>query len=362
MVGVGTLTTGVTAEVDAYGTVRSAAVRLAWRVRRGNEWLEPGTDSTTRQSRPTAAPVVHTALRIPGGDAIQRVYAVGDGGGALVVVEIENDSPEAIAVAFVVDTPGVVSATDDGVVIDGKRVLAWSRRPGAVEDGDRFVFPVPHRTTVRVVLVGSDLGFAGDVRALPDADAVVRAWDRMLDRGLRTELPEPLQSEVEAARADLLLAPPTAEAFVALEAWGFDEDAVEMWARLGMRARRAARRGSAPGLLAETLAALVREDGDILELLPGFRVAWLGQRVAAHDIPLRRGLCSFAVRWHGSRPALLWDVPAGTTVRIPALDPGWSSNEAVGETLLAEPPTSLLSMGQGVPVTGTRVDAPEQFS
>ncbi|MDQ1433436.1 MAG: hypothetical protein QOF59_252 [Actinomycetota bacterium] len=362
MVGVGTLTTGVTAEVDAYGTVRRGAVRLAWRVRSGNDWLEPGAGSTPRQSRPTPAPVVHTALRIPGGDAIQRVYAVGDGDGALVVVEIENDSPEAIAVAFVVDAPGVVTTNDDGVVADGNRVLAWSRRPAAVEDGNRFVYPVPHRTTVRVVLVGSDVEFAGDVRALADADAVARAWDRMLDRGLRTELPEPLQSGVDAARADLLLAPPTADAFVALEAWGFDEDAVEMWARLGIRARRAARRGATRGLLGETLAALVREDGDILELFPGFRVAWLGQHLAAHDIPLRRGTCSFAVRWHGSRPALLWDVPPGTTVRAPALDSGWSSNQPVGETLLAEPPTSLLAMGGGGPVTGTSVDAPEQFS
>ena len=79
---------------------------------------------------------------------------------------------------------------------------------------------------------------------LADPDAVGRAWDRMLDRGMRTELPEPLQSEIDAARADLLLAAPSAEAFVALEAWGFDEDAVEMWARLSMRApaRRETRR------------------------------------------------------------------------------------------------------------------------
>jgi hypothetical protein len=362
MVGVGTLTTGVTAEVDAFGTVRSGAVRLAWRVRSGNDWVEPGAGGTTRQSRPSAAPVLHTALRLPGGDAIQRVYAVGDGDGALVVVEIENDSPQAIAVGFVVDTPGVVSAADDGVVVDGQQVLAWSRRPGAVEDGNRFVYPVPHRTTVRVVLVGPDSEFAGDVHALAGADAVAHAWDRMLDRGLRTELPEPLQSEVDAARADLLLALPTADAFVALEAWGFDEDAVEMWSRLGMRARRAARRGSPRGLLGETLAALVREDGGLLELLPGYRAAWLGQHLAAHDIPLRRGMCSFAVRWHGARPALLWDVPPGTTVRVPALDPGWSSNEPVGETLLAEPTMSLLSMGGDVPVVGTIVDAPEQFS
>jgi hypothetical protein len=59
---------------------------------------------------------------------------------------------------------------------------------------------------------------------------------------------------------------------------------------------------------------------------------------------------------------LLWDVPPGTTVRAPGLDPAWSAREPVGEALLAEPPASLLPMGGGVPVTGTSVDAPEQFS
>nr|MDP9333914.1 hypothetical protein [Actinomycetota bacterium] len=323
----------------------------------------PGRDRPARRTRPHPAPVAHTALRVSGGAAIERVYAVGDGDGGVVVVEVENDSPAAIAVAFVVDAPGVVAVGDDGVRVDGKPTVAFARRPGAVEGGELLVYPVPHRTTVRVALTGAPV----DVRALADADAVVRSWDRMLDRGLRTELPEPLQSAVDAARADLLLAPPSAEAFVALEGWGFDGEAIEMWARLRMRARRrvrrlSARRSSSGDVLVETRAAIVREEGRTIEILPGFRPAWLGQQLAAHDVPLRRGLCSFAVRWHGARPALLWDVPPGSTVRAPELDPAWSSDEPVGETLLAAAPTSLLSMGERAPLPGTSVDAPEQFS
>jgi hypothetical protein len=76
-----------------------------------------------------------------------------------------------------------------------------------------------------------------------------------------------------------------------------------------------------------------------------------------HDAPTRRGPVSFAVRWHGSRPALLWDAPSGTTVRAPALDPSWSSPTAVGETLLAEPPPALLAMGARRAGGGT-TDAP----
>jgi hypothetical protein len=112
----------------------------------------------------------------------------------------------------------------------------------------------------------------------------------------------------------------------------------------------------------ETRGALVREERRTIEILPGFRLAWLGEQLAAHDVPLRRGLCSFAVRWHGARPALLWDVPPGSTVRAPELDPAWCSDEPVGETLLAATPASLLSMGERAPLPGTSVDAPEQFS
>jgi hypothetical protein len=186
----------------------------------------------------------------------------------------------------------------------------------------------------------------------------------MIDRGMRTELPEELQDRVDAARVDLLLAPPSAHAFAALEGWGFDEDAVEMWAHLPMRARRAARRASnspAADLLGEIRAALVGESGATIELVPGFRTEWLGRNVGAHDVPLRRGSCSFAVRWHGARPAVLWDVPPGSTVRAPALDPAWSSTEPVGEALLEEPPNTLLAMGEGT-LAGTAVDAPDQFT
>jgi hypothetical protein len=353
MIGVGTLTTGVSAEVDADGTVHQGSLKVGWRVRSGNEWLAPDSKrpGSLWQSRPHPAPVVHTALRVRGGEAIERVYAVGDGDHSVVVIEVENDSPEALAVGFVVD--------EAGTRIDGRSVLALGRPPGAVEDDNGVVFPVPHRTKVRVALASRS---GVDVRALADADSVGRAWDRLLDRGLRTELPEPLQTDVDVARADLLLAPPSADAFAALEAWGFDEDAVGMWERLPMRARQAAKRATGTGVLGEIRAALLRSEKGAIEIVPGFRPAWLGQSIAAHDVPLRAGPCSFAVRWHGARPALLWDVPAGFTVQARALDPDWSSTEPVGDTLLAEPPAGLLAMGTPGALTGTSVDAPDQFS
>jgi hypothetical protein len=66
------------------------------------------------------------------------------------------------------------------------------------------------------------------------------------------------------------------------------------------------------------------------ELFPRFRN---GEALICVTRP--RGRVSCSVRWHGPRPALLWDAPADVTVRAPALDPAWSSTEATGEALLS---------------------------
>jgi hypothetical protein len=317
---VGALRTGVLAMVDERGMVttpRGGAV--GWRIHAGNRWIDPATDTTVRHSRAGAAPVAQTSVRVPGGDAVQRVYAVGSHGG-VVVIDVENASAEAIAVAF--------------TAAGGSLVLP--RKPGATEPDGTVVFPVPHRTAVRVAL--SDEAEL-DPRGLEDAATVARGWGRVLDRGMRTELPEPSQTRVDAARADALLAPPSAQAFVDLETWGFDDEASAMWELLDTRARRAARRhaGMDGGTLGALHKMLVLENGRTVEVLPDFPAEWLGQSLALHGAPLRRGLVSFAVRWHGARPALLWDAPPGSVIRAPALDPAWSSSEAAGETLLREP-------------------------
>jgi hypothetical protein len=346
MLGLGALTTGVIATVDERGTVCRGEQALSWRVRAGDRWIDARTDPTVRHVRLGPAPVSETVLRVPGGDVAARAYALGDDGG-VVVVEVENASPEAVAVAFALTGASVEEA------------LALPRRPGAVEPDGAVVFPVPHRVMVRVALAPPTC----DVRGLPDWASVQRGWERVLDRGMRVELPKPFQSEIDAARADVLLAPPSAEAFVALESWGFDDEAVAMWDHLPMRGRRAARRRRVhePSLLHDVRNALIRDGDDEIEILPGFRPEWLGQHLAVHDAPLWRGACSFALRWHGARPALLWDAPPDCRVTTPRLDATWSSREQTGETLLAEPTGALLAMGTRA-TDGAAVDAPESFS
>jgi hypothetical protein len=339
---VGTLATGVVAAVDERGHVQYGNISLDWSVH-ANDWIDAATAPGVRRVRPGVAPIAETALRIPGGEAVERVYAVGEHRG-LVVVEVENASPHAIGV---------------GVRLTGSDALSASRPVGAVEADGTRAFPLPHRQVLRVVPGAVDI----DVKALPGWRAVARGWDALLDRAMRAELPADDQWSVDAARVDLLLAPPSPDAFVALEDWGFDEEAAAMWEHLGWNDRRAARRrGRGTGVLAETRRALLREDGHEVDVLPGFRAAWLGQSLAVHDAPLRSGRLSFAVRWHGARPALLWDAPSGTRLRAPALDAAWSTDVAVGETLLAEPPRTLLPMGQPSVVDGSSMDAPESFS
>ncbi|HSL57531.1 MAG TPA: hypothetical protein VK866_06800, partial [Acidimicrobiales bacterium] len=67
---------------------------------------------------------------------------------------------------------------------------------------------------------------------------------------------------------------------------------------------------------------------------------WLGSSWEVHDAPTAAGRLSYAVRWHGDRAALLWELTpheGGGPVRLraPGLDPTWTSTEVRGEALLA---------------------------
>lgn len=88
---------------------------------------------------------------------------------------------------------------------------------------------------------------------------------------------------------------------------------------------------------------VVREVDDGLALCSLVPTDWFGQQLEVHDAPTRHGLLSYAVRWHGERPALLWELVAhdgDAAVRIsaPGLDPTWSSTDRRGDALLAAVP------------------------
>jgi hypothetical protein len=98
--------------------------------------------------------------------------------------------------------------------------------------------------------------------------------------------------------------------------------------------RELARNAPPPTMPLDDLRAALVDDGAIG---PGWRDDWLGRDVEVHDAPTAAGPLSYAVRWHGARPALLWhhDRRRPVTLTAPKLDPSWSTADARGEALLA---------------------------
>jgi hypothetical protein len=311
---VGNLASPWSAIVDPRGLVTPwrGGWSLDWWIGAEDRWHLPSREAAVRQSLAGAVPVVETAMRVPGGDAVQRVYALPAAAsgpksfGELVVVEVENQSPVPVAVGFAVRpyNPEGLSAVanieleDTTVLVDGRPGL-WLPRPPSgvagstlsagdsvhrvmtgqaaagpleVEDPDglaqaAFVYPLPHRSTVRVAMPLADdqrprrggpalrqgslrrpsAAPALDVARLPAPDDVTRGWQAQLRRGLRIELPDArLQAAVGANRASLLLfhtgngitAAPwtggdvpvggTASMVVALDRFGFHTEAGEV--------------------------------------------------------------------------------------------------------------------------------------
>jgi hypothetical protein len=88
---------------------------------------------------------------------------------------------------------------------------------------------------------------------------------------------------------------------------------------------------------------LARETADGLALSSLVPDGWYGRGWEVHDAPTARGRLSYAVRWHGDRVALLWEVVphddrAPVRLTAPGLEPGWSTTERRGEALLGPVP------------------------
>jgi hypothetical protein len=407
----GTLADGVVGSGASSGRlqVEIAGIEIDWWIGADDGWKIPSmaaaaarADETVSTVRPGLAPAIESHLRVPGGEVVLRAYAVAHAGAPFVVADLENASPAAAVVAWVVRAaPGyrigrvaidgstlliderarvelprapsrwAVAARAVGVhdaVVDG-RADAGRFEPVATRRGDLEVavlFPIAHRTRTRIAATTGDVGIPADsiaVARLPALSDVERGWVVALERGARVELPdETLQALVDAARATLLLGNHGGGTrrdrvvAAASDAWGLTDRAprrfdgrdpgADPWPRLKATIGEA---GSSPRRAAEWLRelrnALVRVSRDRIDLLPHFPVEWLGRPIAMHDVPSRHGPVSFAVRWHGARPALLWDVPVGVEVAAPGLDPSWNGAGGAGEMLLAEiDPTRLLPL------------------
>jgi len=379
------------ASVDARGAVQVDRVgwTLDWWIGADDRWHVPADEAAVRQALVADAPITRTAMRVPGGDAVECVYGVAVPE-PIAVVEIENASPTPFVVALAVRGARQLAVDGTTVLLDGRRALTTGRAPsrwalstdgsarrvvttGAASSGplpprfDRaarleaaLLYPVVHRGTFRAaVALGGDVPHGLDLSTLRSAEDAARGWSARLDRAMRVELPDrPLQSSVRAAEAEVLLAAqagnPSGAVVAALEDWGFDAEARAAWGRLNRRERRRAATRAGPGadwasarderdaaaFLLAVRDLLVHETDEGFALLAWWPREWRGLGLEVHDAPTRRGPVSYALRWHGDRAAVLWDVPPGSRVRMPGLDPSWSSDDATGEALLAPSPAT----------------------
>jgi hypothetical protein len=472
--------------VDRRGvlTVSGGAWQLDWWVGAADGWAVPAHQKPTAigQRRLDGMPVVETSMRIPGGQAVHRTWCVRSGSADWCVVEVENRSRDAVAVALAVrPAHGVERIGYEGTIasVDGLP-LVFARKPahaatGSAAAGDAaevvlasaataaepftvscrdglanaaFIFPLAHTATLRVAVLAGGTGTV-DLAALPDAETVARGWRAHLDAAARIDLPDPaLAAVVDACRTAALLEPVPA-CLGGLDRWGHldaadaafaahpgpfgiaeaeavarhallrDDGALlddhlvllakaahehgeeregavdaiaaaldladqadaatacralpaatartapahDRWARLDELVATASPVGTwADGSLARAAevldlagAALAGDGAAGVDLAPRWPAAWLGQPAEAHGLPTRWGRASWAVRWHGARPALLWEVAGpAPAVRAPGLDPSWSSDRPSGEALLGtiEPAGGLPGVVRPLPGPG----------
>lgn len=453
--------------VDPAGLVTPGWARwsLDWWIGADDRWHVPPREPSLRQRLVDDMPVVETRVRVPGGDAVHRVYAV-PGEPERLVVEVENDSSVPFAVAFAIrpyDGHGVTevehvridgeTAWADGAAVvlprapsfaaagsfDGVDPAAIVMRGDASTGSDAeawcrlglasaaAVLALPHRASLSVTLPATAPATGGAARAAMappgGAAAAVRGWRVVGDRGVQISVPDArLEHALAAARRHLLVGyaacPPGAARAVAaaLRAVGYDPEAgeaavaaqaaealgsaelhalpaaapvldeeglvvtpagVDLIRTLDLAARDLARgdqagyerlnhvvdRASAtwtwpdvvhPHLghgcggdgaslevaarvVTTAVGVLLSDAAGGLDVLPVFPATWAGHPVEVQRAPTSWGAISYALRWHGERPALLWEVdgaPPNLVLRCPGLDATFATTEPKGEALL----------------------------
>ncbi len=258
---IGTVASGLQALVDPRGllTPRRGGWSLDWWILGEDRWHMPSREAAVRQQLTDEVPVVETTMRIRGGDAVHRAYAL-PLPQPMAVVEITNRTTTPIAVVVSVrpyHPEGLASVErvelhGRTVRVDGRLAALFPKPPqGAAmstfAEGDvmqrvlaedtggpfpadlrcpsglataAFVFPLAHTATLRFGVPledtmapsrrrGNQRAQAPDVELgddLPTSSDVVRSWQaQTTTRGLRLVVPEGrLASAIEANRRFLL--------------------------------------------------------------------------------------------------------------------------------------------------------------
>lgn len=350
--------------------------RLHWYVAADDRWHVPADEPSVRQTRIAGTPVTETRVRVPQGDVVQRVFTTAVGGG-VTVIEVENESPLAVAVAF--DRPDLLT----------ERPISRTPIEGISLPEGSFVLPLGHAASLRVGIAHA-AGGPGPLPQVPEFIRVVDGWLDIANRAGRVVLPEASAAWAESVttarcdsalgvyddvdpasylinldqlvRMNLLQGAADLDAWLlelvaSVEALGPDRSWLAGAAlRAGQRVLRSAdedralrdltkilaRRGDAerPDERPTGLAVIPWVEEALVvdgRLLPGGIPAdWVGQSFEAHGLPSAvDSTVSYAVRWHGPRPAVLWEQTGDIRLSSPSVDPAWSSDRSAGEALWA---------------------------
>ena|GEM_PF-165613 len=185
---------------------------VKWYVAADDRWHIPGDEVAVRQRSIDGAPVLETRVRIPGGDVIQRVWvATGRLGSSALMMEFENDSPMAIAIA--IDRQDLLVSRPVAVRSSAGE---WPA-PGLDIPREPTVIPVGHRTTVRAALLisGSTSGLNPaqlNTSDFADWAAVARGWVSLSERASRFTISDLRDSQrvdelIVVERAEIALNP-----------------------------------------------------------------------------------------------------------------------------------------------------------
>ena len=390
---------------DVVGSDEASSVR--WFVAADDRWYHPADEVAVRQRLVEGAPVFETRLRVPGGDVVQRIWsASGERGRDYTLFEFENDSPMPIVVALsnprLVSMRALVAQPARGLEVDAPVVVPIGHRtsvrlalPHDARSGDgwpddvadwgavargwvataeragRIVVPEANgglslvdavaAARCQIALVGDDVSLSAATRLVAAGERAAMGLDTFDDIAV-IECAESVIADVRRSRIDVTMARLSLSA-----AWRLlsgQERAQSDLVVAVARARRA-RATSLPdawepiqtvvlpewaslSLPAHVADRLVRwtGEGEATLLADGLPDSWLGSSCEAHGIPVTdRHRVSWAIRWHGERPAVLWEVdgPAGLRIRS-GVDSSWSTTEPRGEALWSaprRPPTSL---------------------
>ncbi|MBM3828136.1 MAG: hypothetical protein FJW09_05780 [Actinobacteria bacterium] len=220
---------------------------LGWHVAADDRWYDPEREVAVRRSDTGGLPIVSTRMRVPGGDIVHRVWcASGPNARPIVVVDVENDSPMPVAVAF---TRNDLSVSRP---IAARGAEGTWPAPGLELAIAPTVMPVGHRARVRVAV-----GRGVDLERLADVDAVARGWSTMCEGSSRLVLPDlrsgtPLVDRVNRAKVGLALADDT-------EMPWRDADELSTWLIDRFHAQRLGARSTPAEEVAGAIERIVRQ-------------------------------------------------------------------------------------------------------